>query len=213
MNKMKYVFVELADHLPFSIFGVAVGMVVVGMMTFFAVLLQAEEILPEAAEEIFHVLHPVHILFSALASTAMFWKHEKRRLKASLVGFFSSILICGVSDILIPFFGGMLIGEQMHFHLCLLKHPGLVIPFALVGVCAGLFVNRSVEHSTIYSHSAHVLISSMASLLYLISFGVMEWTHMIGGVFMITIIAVMIPCCASDIAFPVLCVHRDCHHD
>lgn len=213
MNKLKFVIMELIHHMPFSIFGVAVGMVVVGFMTFFATLVKAEALLPAASEELFHVLHPTHILFSAVASTAMFWKHEKRMIKAILVGFFGSVTICGVSDILIPFWGGLLLGQKMHFHLCITQHPGMVLPFVILGVAAGLFVGRTIEHSTEFSHAAHVLVSSMASLLYLISFGLVEWTHMAGGVFMITILAVMLPCCASDIAFPVLCTHRNCNHD
>ena len=188
-------------------------MIVTGLLTFFATLMSAEAMLATAAQELFHVLHPVHILFSAVASTAMFWKHEKRWFKAVVVGLLGSLSICGVSDVLIPFFGGMMLGQKMHMHICLISHPGLILPFAFLGVLAGLFMNKAVEHSTEYSHSAHVMVSSMASLLYLIAFGLQDWTHLAGGVFMVTIVAVMIPCCASDIAFPIVCAHRGCDHD
>ena len=57
-HKFKYVIVELAHHLPFSIFGVTVGLIVMGFLTFFATLMQAETFLPEASEELFHIFHP-----------------------------------------------------------------------------------------------------------------------------------------------------------
>lgn len=212
-KKFHYILVELAHHLPFSIFGVTSGLVAMGVLTFFSILLRADSLLPEASELLFHIFHPAHILFSAVASTAMFWKHEKNILKAILVGFFSSILICGLSDAIIPFFGGLILNQPMHIHICLIEEPNLILPFAIVGVLAGLFVTNSLEKSTEYSHAAHVFISSAASILYLISFGMVNWAHLVGGVFIVTIIAVMIPCCASDIALPISCSHVNCNHD
>lgn len=212
-NKLKTIVIELTHHLPYSIFGVIVGIIAMGILTFFAVLLGKEEVLPLASEELFHVFHPAHILFSAVATTAMFVKHEKRPLKGAIIGFLGSISICGLSDVIFPYFGGMLLGQEMGFHLCLINEPQLVYPFAVVGVIAGLFVTNSFEKSTEYSHSAHVFISSAASILYLVSFGMVDWIHILGGVFLVTIFAVMIPCCASDIALPICCTHRGCHHD
>jgi len=211
-SKLKYIAVELGYHLPYSIFGIAIGLLAMGVLSFLAILMQAEHLLPEASEELFHVFHPAHVLISAVATTAMFWKHEKRVVKAVLVGFAGSITICGISDILLPFIGGLILGSDMHMHICFMEDPGLVFPFAVVGVIAGLLVTKSFEKSTQYSHSAHVFVSSVASILYLLSFGMTDWIHSIGAVFIITIVAVMIPCCASDIAFPIACVHRDCDH-
>ena len=106
----------------------------------------------------------------------------------------------------------MILGADMHIHVCILENPGLVVPFAFIGVVAGLLVTKSFEKSTQYSHSAHVFVSSVASILYLLGFGLTDWIHVIGGVFLVTIVAVMVPCCASDIIFPLACVHRDCQH-
>jgi len=175
--------------------------------------MHSQPMIPSASDELFHIFHPIHILFSAVATTAMFWKHEKRMGKAVVVGFTGSLAICGISDIFFPFVGGIFLGAPMHIHICLIENPGLLLPFAAVGVLAGLTANKSFEHSTQYSHSAHVFVSSMASILYLLSFGLTDWIHVLGGVFLVTIIAVMIPCCASDIVFPLTCVHRDCDHD
>lgn len=212
-SKLKKILVELAHHLPYSVFGVSTGIILMGLLTFFVSVMGREIYLSEASGELFHVFHSCHILFSAVATTAMFWKHEKRLVKAILVGFFGSITICGVSDIFFPYIGGMILGSEMHMHICLIEEPGLILPFAFVGVIAGILVTQSLEKSTEYSHSVHVFVSSVASILYLLSYGLTDWTHVLGGVFMVTIFAVMIPCCASDIAFPLVCIHRNCNHD
>lgn len=203
---------ELGNHLPFSIFGVLMGISIMGVLTFMATLMRAEDLLPHASEDLFHVTHAGHILLSAITTTAMFWKHEKRILKAILVGLVGSITICGISDILIPYLGGKLLGMDMAVHICLIEEPGLVIPFAVFGVLAGLLVPAAVEKSTEYSHSAHVLFSSSASIIYLLAFGFTDWVHFLGSVFIITVVAVAIPCCVSDIVFPLACVHRNCSH-
>ena len=207
-NKAKLIAVELAHHLPYSIIGAIIALILMGILTFFAVLMKAENLLPKATRELFHILHPAHILFSSVATTAMFWKHEKKFVKAVLIGFFGSILICGISDIILPFWGGIILGVDMVMHVCIVENPLLILPFAIVGVLAGLLITQSVEHSTEYSHSAHVLISSLASISYLLAYGLQDWIHLVGGVFIVTVLAVMIPCCASDIAFPLYCVNR-----
>ena len=206
-NKLQHILRELAAHLPYSIFGVVIGIMSLGVLTFVAIILDSEHLLPKAAQELFHVVHPVHILLSAIVTTAMFWKHEKHFFKTLFIGFVGSILICGMSDILLPYIGGKILGTEMHLHLCILEHPQIVLPFALIGVLTGFLVPSAIEKSTEYSHSMHVLVSSMASILYLISYGLTEWIHLAGGVFLVTIIAVMLPCCLSDIVFPLSFVH------
>lgn len=211
-NKLRYVLVELGYHFPYSILGITVGLIAMGVLSFFAALMGAESLLPVASAELFHVFHPAHVLISAVATTAMFWKHEKRILKAAVVGFTGSVIICAVSDIFLPVIGGSILGSEMIVHICILEEPGLVLPFAVIGVAAGLLITKSLWKSTQYSHSAHVFISSAASILYLLGFGMTDWIHSIGAVFLVMIVAVMIPCCASDIVFPLACVHRDCDH-
>ena len=211
-SKLRYILIELAHHLPYSIFGVTIALILMGLLMFIAIIANSEHRVPMASAELFHVFHPAHVLFSAVATTAMFRKHDGNVLKAIAVGFIGSITICGLSDIFIPFWGGIILQQEMQFHICILEEPGLVFPFAIVGVIAGMFVTKSFEKSTEYSHSAHVFLSSVASILYLIAFGLTEWVHVLGGVFMVTIFAVMIPCCASDIAFPLACTHKHCSH-
>ncbi|MFH1429323.1 MAG: hypothetical protein ABIH39_06220, partial [Candidatus Margulisiibacteriota bacterium] len=172
--------------------------------TVFASLISREVKFPEVSGDLFHIFHPVHMLFSATATTAMFWRHDRRLIKAIVIGLIGAIGVCGVSDIILPFVAGLLLGAKMHLHICIIAHPAIVIPFALTGVFAGLLVRTETNIGTISSHSAHVLVSSMASLLYLISYGVTDWMESIGYVFLFVIAAVMIPCCFSDIIFPLL---------
>lgn len=212
-DKFKYIALELAHHMPYSIFGVITAMLIMGMLTFIARVAGSEALLPQAAEDLFHLFHPAHILFSAVATTAMFFKHDDNKImKAVFVGFLGSVTICGLSDIIFPFFGGKLLGYSMNIHICLIEEPGLVLPFAVIGVIAGLLVTRTFDKSTEYSHSMHVFLSSSASLLFLLGFGVTDWMHQIGGIFMTTVVAVMFPCCFSDIVFPLACTHRYCKH-
>lgn len=124
-----------------------------------------------------------------------------------MIGFFGASVICSISDIIIPFISGYLLGVEMHLHICILEHPWIVIPFITFGIFAGLIVPRKIK-STIFSHSAHVIISSMASILYLSSFGLIEWVHVIGAIFVFIILVVMLPCCLSDIVFPLLFTKR-----
>lgn len=44
----------------------------------------------------------------------------------------------------------------------------------------------------------------MASLLYLVSWGLYNWVDVGGMVLVYMLAAVMLPCCTSDIVFPIL---------
>ncbi len=211
-TRAQYILTELAYHLPYSIFGVTMAIFLVGILSFFTVLLKAQDVFAHASEDLFHVAHASHVLLSTVVTTAVFWKHEKRVLKAAAVGLLGSLVICTLSDIFFPFFGGKILGVSMDMHICILEEPGIVLPFGFVGLAAGFFIIGAVEKSIQYSHSGHVLVSSMASLLYLLSFGVQDWVHLLGAIFLVTIVSVMIPCCMSDIVLPLMCVHRDCAH-
>ncbi|HNQ21852.1 MAG TPA: hypothetical protein PKK06_02035 [Phycisphaerae bacterium] len=154
---------------------------------------------------LFHLFHPAHMFFSAAATTAMFFRYERRLLKAIIIGIIGAIGVCGVSDIVMPHFSVMLLGVRPPWHICIIEHPMLVIPFALVGVVVGLAAPVHVRASTLYSHSLHVFVSTMASVFYMVGpLGLVEWIDRIGWVMMFVVLAVMIPCCVSDIIFPLL---------
>lgn len=202
-TKFRHILEELQQHLPYTIFSVAVGMVALGVLT---VLIEANKF-PQASQNLFHIFHPLHMLFSATATTAMFWRHDKKILKAISIGFIGAAGLCTLSDIFIPYVAGYLLGVKMHLHICILADPMLVLPFLFFGIFMG-FILPTVVESTIFSHAAHVLISSMASIFYLVSFGLTEWIPVGGMVFIYMVLAVMIPCCTSDIIFPLLLIEK-----
>lgn len=158
---------------------------------------------------LFHLFHPMHILLSAAATTAMFWRYDRRLFMALFAGFIGSTGFCGISDIVFPWLGGRMMDAPMDLHICLLEHPHLVIPFAIMGIFAGLVAADaySDRRLNIFSHSSHVLISTGASLLYLVGFGLTDWPFQLTEVFVIVFAAVIVPCCASDIFFPLLLVN------
>lgn len=234
MRQFQYVVRELKHHLPFSVFFTAAGITMAGVLMYVAIVAGAvgqaavsedthvEHAQPanEAAAQhkhgaegsvlargslvIFHIFHPIHMLFSAMATTAMFWRYERKLVKAILVGLAGAVIVCGISDIMFPYLSGLLLGAKMHFHICIIEHPGMVLPFLFVGVGCGLLAAAAIEKSTIYSHSGHVFVSSTASLFYLVAFGLSDWVDNVGYVFVVVVLAVMLPCCISDIIFPLL---------
>ncbi len=206
-GKLKHVLFELKEHLPFTVFSALMSMVVVGVLMAIAITLK-ENAFQTHSQNLFHLFHPVHLLLSATATTAMFWRHEKKLTKVVIIGFSGSILTCGISDVIIPFCSGMILNSNFEFHLCLTDHPLMIFPFVTVGILVGIIATERVEKTSCYSHSGHVFVSSMASILYLIAFGLTDWISHIGSVFIIIIFAVIVPCCTSDIIFPLLFAKR-----
>ena len=203
MQKLAHVREELGAHLPYTIFSSAFGLIVMGILSFIAFFFD-EIRFPEASAGLFHIFHPVHALLSATATTAMFWRHEKKLFKTVLVGLFGSVVICGVSDAFIPFIAGRLLSVDMELHICLFEHPGFLLPLAGAGVFTGIIAPAVIKESTVFSHATHVFVSSMASILDLLSLRLTGWMGQLGMVFLFTVLAVLIPCCISDIVFPLL---------
>jgi len=172
-----------------------------------------------ASGVMFHLFHPIHLMLSAIATTAMFWRHEKRLIKSIVIGFFGSVGVCGLSDIFLPFLSGKLLGvKNMHFHWCVIEHPQMVFPFIIIGIICGIIAADRIGQSTKFSHSSHIFVSVIASLFYLISYGVDNWVaeNVFPFIFIIVILCVTIPCCFSDIIFPLLtttCPQDSCCED
>ena len=227
---------ELVHHLPFSVSAVAIGLVIAGVICFLTPTGTAPPIADAPVEhvhtenpnhehtascghdhggydnpfmDLFHLFHPVHMLFSAAATTAMFWRYERRVLKAVIVGLIGAIGVCGLSDIVMPHAALSMLGKVVPWHICVLEHPQMVLAFAAVGGVVGLAASAGVARSTFFSHSLHVFASTMASIFYLIGpFGRLGWIDSVGVVFLFIIAAVMVPCCLSDIVFPMLLAKR-----
>lgn len=211
--------VELREHVPFSVSAVAIGLIVAGTICILGSGFHEDVVAGHDhaghdhgtpfAQLFFHLFHPAHMLFSAAATTAMFCRYERKYFKAIVVGLVGAIGVCGISDIVMPHVSLLILGVSAPWHICVVEHPQMVLPFAFVGVLLGLGATSGVIRSTIISHSLHVLMSTMASIFYMVGpLGLVAWIDQIGAVFVFVVLAVMVPCCASDIVFPLLMSKR-----
>ena len=194
---------EFREHLPYTLFAALAGVGLLGLVSFFADLTAREDLLPDASEDLFHTMHFFHLFLSAMATTAMFWRYEHRFARAVLIGIMGTVLPCGASDVFFPFLGGQLLGVSMTMHICLVEHPLMVWPFLLAGVIGGVLL-PPVKQTTHFAHGGHVFLSSAASVLYLVAFGAADWLRFAPAIFVLLVLAVLVPCCTSDIAFPLL---------
>jgi len=194
---------ELKEHAPFTALGAASGVIIMVII----VLTNASSPVSQA---IFHTLHPIHVVLSALATTAMYRKYGASKIWAAvLIGYTGSIGIASLSDAIIPYLGGALLGVEMEFHLPFIeteKMPftgietwKLVNSAALAGIIIGY-----LKPTTKLPHLGHVFLSTWASLFYFIAFGSANWLPLLPLIFLFLFLAVWLPCCASDIVFPLL---------
>jgi hypothetical protein len=229
-RRLRLISTELKNHAPFTFFGAATGLV-------FMLLFRHAG--PGVNLRLFQVFHPTHVILSALVTASLYELYEGKAgfVKVLLVGYFGSIGVATLSDCVLPFFGESLMGVAIPVHADLHEHNGqthheeslenetnekmpgiwerlhigfieewyLVNPAALLGILIAFFRPR-----TKFPHAGHVLISTWAS-----SFHVLMNTHreltvvMLLGIFVVLFIAVWLPCCISDIIFPLLFVNSD----
>lgn len=90
-------------------------------------------------------------------------------------------------------------------HLGFIEDWYIVNPAAILGVLIAFFIPRSK-----CPHAAHVLISTWASSAHILMNSTGQFsTGDIAGIFVVLFIAVWLPCCISDIIFPLLFVGSD----
>lgn len=81
-----------------------------------------------------------------------------------------------------------------------------VLPFMLIGLVTALALRRhhakSLSMVSLGSHFIHILISSLAALFYIVSYGFNDWSSMMGILYFFLVIAVVIPCTLSDVVVP-----------
>jgi hypothetical protein len=192
---------ELRHHAPFTIFGAATGIII--MVLF-------QKVPPSYSYNIFFILHPAHVILSAVVTASMYQLHKYGGLRDKVnlgillvIGYVGSIGIATVSDSLIPYLGEILLRmPKREMHLGFIEKWWLVNPLALLGVAIAYF-----RPTTKFPHAGHVLISTWASLFHIImAVGEsMSW-HAYVAVFVFLFVSVWIPCCISDIVFPLLFV-------
>jgi hypothetical protein len=148
-------------------------------------------------------------LFAATGTVLTFRRFSDNMALGITVGLLVPAIFCTVSDAFLPCLGGKLVGLDMHFHWCFLSHLDTVLPFLGAGVVNGWIMSSHHPKNLhlLYSlgfHFFHIFISSMASILYLVSFGFADWGYHMGFVFLFLIFAVLVPCTLSDIVVPMI---------
>lgn len=193
---------ELKNHAPFTVFGALTGIVI---MIFF------RKVPSNMAFNIFYTLHPMHVVLSALVTASLYGRYKcgndfkgKCNMWVLLaIGYTGSVGIATLSDSVIPYLGEVLLGmPNKGIHIGFIEEWWLVNPLALLGIAIAYF-----NPSTKFPHSGHVLISTWASLFHIIMARGESFTFFSYLViFVFLFIAVWLPCCISDIVFPLLFV-------
>ncbi len=199
---------ELKDHAPFTALGAVTGIIIMVIIVY-------GKVPADISHITFYSLHPLHVILSALATTAMYRKYGGDKIWAAiLIGYIGSIGIATLSDAVTPYLGGTLLGVKMEFHIPFIeteKMPiigiakwQLVNLAAFTGIILGYF-----RPNTKTPHYGHVFLSTWASLFYFTAFGTAWWIPMLPFIFLFLFLAVWIPCCTSDIVFPLLFIRKE----
>jgi hypothetical protein len=228
-RRLNAVFVELRSHAPFTLFGAVTG--ILAMLLFSRTSPQVSLRL----FQVFHPTH-VALSAIVTASLFRLHESKRGFLVVLVIGYVGAVGVATLSDSVLPFFGESMLGVAIPTHADVHSHeagPGdeadhdqagqsqehgpavkprvhlgfiedwyLVNPAAMLGILIAWFWPQ-----TKFPHAGHILISTWAS-----SFHVLMNTHrdlsamMFLGIFIVLFIAVWLPCCVSDIIFPMLFV-------
>jgi hypothetical protein len=218
-GRLKQVGAELKAHSPFTLFGALTG---IAMMLLF------KNISYEGSYRLFYIFHPIHVVLSAMVTASLFRLHDKTKgfLVVLIVGYIGSIGTATLSDSILPFLGEDILGvvvptesavhshtpetetgesHEHKLHIGFIEEWETVNPAALLGIFIAYFLPR-----TKLPHAFHILISTWASAAHIMMNTHQEMTAIvIAVVIFILFIAVWLPCCFSDIVFPMLLVKSE----
>ncbi|MHC4167102.1 MAG: hypothetical protein ACYSWQ_09110 [Planctomycetota bacterium] len=231
---------ELKSHAPFTLFGSLTG--VICMLIF----RNLDHETSRRVFYVFHPGH-VFLSAIVIASLFQLYSKKRKLIFVAIVGCIGAVGVGTISDSLIPYAGELVLGmriehshgpaptaedahdhEHEHDHGAEAAHEGfaeeahigfiegwyVVFPAAIAGVLLAYF-----KPKTKFPHAGHVLLSTWASSFHMLMAmaGDVSWPKMIGS-FGFLFLAVWIPCCFSDIVFPLLFVKsgvevpHHCHH-
>ena len=192
---------ELKHHAPFTALGTLSGIL---LMLVIAIL----RVPRSSTDTMFWFLHPGHVLLSALVTAALYRRNTGAGFIATFaIGYVGSVGIATLSDSVIPFVGEWLLNmPNKGIHIGFIEKWWLVNPLVVFGIIVAFFWPR-----THIPHAGHVLLSTWASLFHM----TMALGDQITLMEMLVIpiflfLAVWIPCCTSDIGFPLLFVKSRC---
>lgn len=193
MNHIKIkILEELKEHLPFTALATLISMII-------AVFFLIKQDFLNYSLSLFYIFHPAHLFFSSIVSTAIFYNYKKKIIQSLLFGVFIALVIGSLSDIIFPYLGSLIFKIPTEFHLPEIESPLLIFGVSIAGAIVGIIFKK-----TKVPHFLHIFISIFASLLYIFAYSTnFNWLT-IFLIFIITIIAVTVPCCLSDIVLPIM---------
>jgi hypothetical protein len=206
---LKLIARELKNHAPFTALGAVTGIIAMVIIVFGNALPQVSTV----SSTVFYILHPLHVALSAVVTTAMYKTRGQGRSKLwamILIGYFGSIGIGTLSDSVIPYLGETLLNlPNRGIHIGFLEEPQIVNLAAFAGIAIGYF-----RPTTKLPHFGHVLISTWASLFHVIMAlgGMVNWLIFL-IIFVFLFLGVWLPCCTSDIVFPLLFTKQKLLHE
>jgi len=118
-----------------------------------------------------------------------------------LIGYIGSVGIATLSDCIIPYLGESLLNlPNRGVHFGFVEKWWLVNPLAAIGIAVAYLWPR-----TKFPHAGHVLLSTWASLFHMTMAMGTELDLVTATIVLFFLfLAVWIPCCTSDIVFPLL---------
>jgi len=193
---MNIIVKELKEHSPFTWFGTLTGIALMALIV-------KLDVPRYVSENIFWILHPTHVLMSAWVTAGIYHANSKSKkiLPTVVVGYLGAIGVGTLSDCIIPYLGELLLNmPHADHHIGFIERWWVVNPLAISGALIGV-----VWTTTKYPHATHVLLSTWASLFHIImamgsGFNAIEMVIIGVSLFL----AVWVPCCVSDIVFPLL---------
>ena len=158
---LKQILNELKEHAPFTALGAVTGIIAMVVIVYGNALPQVLEV----SQTVFYILHPLHVLLSAIVTTAIYKKHGGSRIWILIIiGYFGTVGIGTLSDSVIPYLGEILLDlPNRGIHIGFIEKWWIVNPAVLAGIAIGYW--RPV---TKLPHFGHVLISTWASLFHVI---------------------------------------------
>ena len=200
---------ELLCHLPYSMLAVTVSLVIISFMYCFSMLTADKKVAHDSFNLLFHNFHYLHLAFATSGSIAMFFRYSKNIALGIIVAVFGSGLLCVLSDVFFPYISGVMLGFPMKLHVCLYKDSLNAIVFLGLGVISGIahlyHKKRSCKNeNVIFIHSMHVFVSALASCFYLVGHGFEVSKDSFGFIYIMMVLAVVVPCTLSDVFLPML---------
>lgn len=159
--------------------------------------------------DLFHIMHYMHVMcasFVGYISYLIF--NQNRYFIGGLISFFSSMIFCTISDIVMPSIGSFFLANKISIHLCFLSLNDSinVSIFALLGIiCAYSLLKgeyNKIAETVKLSHRGHIFFGCMAGLFYILFNNNILWMQMSGIIMIILFLSIVLPCTISDIIIP-----------